>query len=102
MEVSEGVDLLSPAAGDEAAEDRCGATSPVAAGKQPVLSAQHDGPNRVLGRVVVDVQVAVVAVTRQRRPVVQRVADGLADRALGQDRNLLLLKPLLDLFKTRL
>ena len=67
-EVRQWVELLSPTTGDEAAEDGCGATTLIAAGRQPVLAAQLCGPNRVLGWVVVDGQVTLIASSRFHRP----------------------------------
>jgi hypothetical protein len=40
--------------------------------KRPVVSSDRPAPQRTLGAVIVDLQIAVTAVTRERRPVLQR------------------------------
>ena len=58
-----------------------------------IIATDGDRLHRPLRRVVVDLQEALLRVPHQRRPVVQRVADRLADRALGQHLRSLRLQP---------
>ena len=76
---------MALAGGNQAEEDRGGAAAVVAPGEEPILPAHCDPPQRVLGGVVVDGQFAVGGVHAQGFPLVQRVRDGLAHGALGQD-----------------
>jgi hypothetical protein len=53
-----------------------------APGKEPIFAAEYDWPQRLLSPVVVDLEPAVLGVTRQGDPVAPRVADGRTERAL--------------------
>lgn len=79
-QVSERIDVESFTRGDEAGQDRCRPSTVVASKKHPVLASDRDSTQAALGTVVVNLQVAVFAVTDQRFPVRQRVGDGLAPR----------------------
>jgi len=61
----EAVELGRP---DQRVEHRGPVASGIAAGEQPVLAAQRDGPDRILGGVVGDLQSAVIDVSRQSIP----------------------------------
>lgn len=54
-----------------------------AAKKQPVFSARRDSFHFAFDRVVVDGESIVVDEAAKLRPLVQRVADGLADQGHG-------------------
>ena len=71
-------------AADEGVEDGEAAGAVVAAGEEPVLAADGHGAQRALGVVVVDALGAVVDKDGQRRPLPQRIGDGLAERGLGR------------------
>ena len=49
-------------------EDRGSVTAGIAASEEPVLAAQGDGPDRILGGVVGDFQPPIVHIGRQRIP----------------------------------
>src|SRR5258708_4698525 len=70
----------------------------VTAEEGPVVPAHCEAPQRTFGRIVVYRQVAVCAVTSQRRPVLQRVSDSLSGLALRQHlfahRQQILMQPL--------
>ena len=46
--------------------------------EQPILAPDHEGPDRALGRIVVDRQVIGFGVAQQLAPVAGQVADGFA------------------------
>jgi len=84
-QVGEGVEAVAPGAGNEAEVDGGGVSTAVGAEEQPVLAAQGDGAHGLFGRVVVDVEAGVGGVAAKGIPVAQRVVDGAAHGALGQD-----------------
>ena len=66
------------------------------ASKKSVLAADGDGPDSVLGRVVVDRVAAVVGDARERVPSLLRVADGTSQAGVAQDLGLQLVEPALE------
>jgi len=70
--------------GDEGVEDGGRVPAVVGAAEEPVLSAESGAAQSVLGRIIVDGQVAVGRVSAKGLPLIERVGDGLAHRALGQ------------------
>ena len=73
---------------DQAHDDGGTLSSTERSGKEPVRAPEGDGSDPVLEPVVVDRQIAIVQVTRQRCPAAQAVVDrlcsGRAFRAPGQ------------------
>src|SRR5665213_4363663 len=61
---------------NEAAEIRRDPAAVVAAEENPVVTTHCKAPQRSLGTVVVDQQIAVETVSRQRRSVLQRIGNG--------------------------
>jgi len=53
--------------------------------EQPVLSSDHEGPDRTLGGIVIDRQVAFLYVPFQFVPIACQVADGFAESVLSSD-----------------
>ena len=49
-------------------------------GKEPVLSAHHEGLDAALGAVVAQLQTAILQIPCQVRPLLQQVVDGPAQR----------------------
>src|SRR5437588_1025779 len=80
--------MAALAAGDETPQDRRRLTPVVAAEKRPVAAANRDVAVGTLGGSVVDFQFAVFQKTRQRFPLIQRIADRRAGRSLGQNLRL--------------
>src|ERR1700722_4241026 len=77
VEPGEGVYFYQLAGGHETAQNRRGASAAVAAKKRPVVAAHGPAAQGALGSVVVDGQIRMVAVTRQRDPVLQNIVDRL-------------------------
>ena len=74
-QVSFGIEVIEFGAADQAV-DCCGSLSAgIGAGEKVVLSTYRDRTQSPLGRVIVDLQVTIVAVTRQGIPQPQRIAD---------------------------
>lgn len=103
--VGQWFNLVPLAGGDEVEEYRGSDAAVVGAAEEPVLVADGDAPQGVLGGVVVNRQIAVAGVHVVGVPLIQRVGDGLAHRALGQDRSatlgLLDVQPGFGLFEPR-
>ena len=51
-------------------------------GKQPVLSAHHEGLDAALGAVVAQLQTAILQIPCQVRPLLQQVVEGPAQRVI--------------------
>ena len=68
---------------NETAQHGRGPAAIVAAKECPVVTPHCKAPQRSLGCIVIDQQVAVGTVPRQRRPVLQRVGDGRSGVAAG-------------------
>jgi len=101
-EVGPRIDPMLLAGRHEAVEDR-GARAPrVAATEEPVLPAGDHATERPFGHVVIDGQVAVLDIPRERRPLGAGVADRLPDRALREHEVGLLVEPRLDALEDRL
>ena len=83
-EPGERINAEKLAGSDKAAEHGCGLTSVIATEEGPVVAADGNAAQSPLGGVVVDGQIAVVAIARQRRPVLERVSQRLASLAFGQ------------------
>jgi hypothetical protein len=82
------------ARGHEAVENRGAAAPGIAPTERPVVPAGDDLSEGALGDIVVDHQIAVHGIARERRPLRPRLADGLADRAVRQDDVGLCIQPL--------
>ena len=80
----EGVYLLFPAHGEERIDRRRPLRRIVRAGKQIILPAQRQRPNRILDQVVVDLQAAVIQRGAQLIPTVQALMHRFADWTLRQ------------------
>src|SRR5665213_3345950 len=72
-EPGKGIDLRQFAGGDKAAQDRRGPASVVAPEESPVVPPDREAAQRALSAVVIDGQIAVAAIARQRRPVLQSI-----------------------------
>lgn len=72
------------------------AGAPVAGCKQPVLPPQREGPDCILGQVVVRPEAAVFEVTVKSLPLVQGIVDGLSKRLGGKGLDLELSESLED------
>lgn len=79
------VEVVAAGAGDDRVDDGGCSAAAGAAEKHPILTARRDGFHFAFDGVVVDGQAAVVNEPAQLRPLVQDVADGLADFRLRQD-----------------
>ncbi len=66
-----------------------------------IIPSKRDTAQRALGRVVVDLQRAVVAVTRERRPAGEHIADRLAQCRLLRDLHQGLFEPCVQRFEQR-
>ena len=88
-----GLEAVEFGGADQRVEDRGSVTAGIAAGEEPVLSAQGYGPDGVLGGVVGDLQPAVVDIGRQRIPARSRIADGTGEFALARQQLQLLVEP---------
>lgn len=82
FQVQPRVDAEALASDREAGQHRRSLAAGFAAPKEPVLAAHGCAAQRVLRRVVVDAQIAVGDIDVERRPLVQRVTDRLAQRTL--------------------
>ena len=56
-------------------------------GKQPVLSAHHEGLDAALGTIVAQLQTAILQIPCQIRPLLQQVIDGLSQRGFRRSSN---------------
>jgi hypothetical protein len=83
-------------------EHRTGLGTARAATEQPGLAPDGKRPDRVLGQVVVELEVAVLQERDQDRPLLAGVLDRLAEQALGQYLAGLVVEPGLDLIQDRL
>jgi len=63
-EVGKGIEAEALAGGDQTGQDGGGLSPVVAAIKHPILTAHGDSTQTALGAVVVDLQIAVLAVAR--------------------------------------
>src|ERR1700684_1039665 len=78
------IDLHQFAACDEAAQNRRGPATVIAPEESPVVPSDREATQRPLGTVVVDGEIAVAAITCERRPVLQRIGNRLSRLALRQ------------------
>ncbi len=74
-------------------------TRRLAADEEPVLAADDYLTHSSLGRVVVDREIAVVEITIQRGPLIQRVRRGFARQTLGKKH--FSIEPLLQIIQQR-
>lgn len=79
---SERVDAAQFAGFNQAIDGGGAGTSGIGTGKQPILSAQADAPQRVFGAVVVDLQPTVVREAGECGLVSERVTERLGEPAL--------------------
>jgi len=84
LEPGEWVHLRQFARGNETPQHRHRLAATIAAHEGPVAPAHRDAAQAPLGVIVVDGQVAIFQVARQRLPVLQRIGDRLAGFALRQ------------------
>src|SRR5665213_3915753 len=75
VEPGKWIDLRQFAGCDEAAQDRRRFPSVIASEESPVVASDREAPQRPLGPVVVDRQIAVATIARERRPVFQRISN---------------------------
>src|SRR5690242_348088 len=73
LQPGEGIDRDPLARCDEASEHRRRPATSVAAEKRPVVATDCDPPDRTLGGVVVNLEIAVLAVTGECGPILQGV-----------------------------
>src|SRR5690242_12521390 len=81
-QVGGGLELVELAAREQRDEGRVHLAAVVAPQEQPVLSSDGFAAQLALAEIVVDRQATVLEETRERRPLVARVADGLRRRGL--------------------
>lgn len=62
------IDTMALGGSDEGAKDRGSLAATFIAREEPILPADHHATERVLGGVVVDVQIGIFDVACQRRP----------------------------------
>ena len=77
-----GIDAVELGGADQRVDRRGALAAGVGAGEQLVLPSERDRAQGSLGGVVVDLDAAVVAVARQRRPARQRIADRAGELGL--------------------
>lgn len=82
-EIGEGIDAVQLACIDQAVDDGGALTSVVGTGEQPVLAAEGDTPERILGAVIVDLQAVILSIAGQRHPVAQGIAESLGEPPFG-------------------
>ena len=72
-----GADVMAvePGRVDQAHDGRSPLASAQAAGEQPVVAADGNRPDLVLGPVVVDRQMAIIEIARERSPTAKAVID---------------------------
>ena len=80
-------------AGDDAQQDDGAVTDRFTSDEQPVVSANRRKLDHAFSEVVIDFQSSVFCIATQSLPLIQRVREGLADRAIGKDIVLFLLQP---------
>jgi hypothetical protein len=85
LQVGERIAPEPLAAADEAIQDRRRPAAPVTPDEEEVLPTEGLSPQRPLGEVVVDAQLAVAGVRLVIPPLRLGVGDGLAERALFLD-----------------
>src|ERR1043166_3598735 len=81
----ERIDFDELAGGDEASKYCRWLTAIVTAEESPVAPPDSDAADRTFGGIIVDRKIAVIAIARQRLPVLQRVCHCLSGVAFGQD-----------------
>src|ERR1022692_2718264 len=84
VEPGKRIDLRQFAGCDKAAQNRRRPASVIAAEERPVIPSDRKAPQRPLGAVIVDGEIAVAAITRERRPVLERISNRLSRLALRQ------------------
>src|SRR5262249_40392682 len=72
-EPTEGIDSNAVTGSHETPQHRGGLAAFIAAKEYPVVSADGHAADRALGGVVVDLEISVLAVAGQRRPVLQAI-----------------------------
>ena len=66
-----------------------------------IVPAHRDTTQGALAGIIINAQASITGVHHQRRPLVQRIANGLGDGTSGQDLCLLLDEPQADLLQDR-
>jgi len=92
-EVRKHIKLVTLGAHDHRVHDRRALAALVGSGKQPVLAANSDGPERSLCHVVVNGKPAMLDIAIERIPLRLGVVDGLSGWGLWQCNPLTLLEP---------
>ncbi len=87
------LDAVEPCRSDQGVERRRSDASGIAAGKEPVFSAQGHRPDLVFSGVVADLELAVIEVARQRSPRRAGIADGASRIAFAGDHRRLRIEP---------
>src|SRR5436309_15000842 len=85
LEIGERRDVDQVAALDERVQQRRAASPFKAASKEPVLPADRDESELILGAVVVDGHAAILDEALERCPLIGLVSDGVAERRFWQD-----------------
>lgn len=89
-EIGLGIKAIEPGGPDQGVDDGGALAALVGTGEEPVLAADGERPDRALGGVVVDLQIAAVGIAGERGPARQAVADRPGEftlaRQLGQGR----------------
>ena len=75
FEVSEGIVAIELGGLDQAHDGGGTFSGAQAAGKEPVLAAERDGPDTILDPVVIDGHLPVVQVMDKRRPPLEAIVD---------------------------
>jgi len=78
-QIDERIDVEELAGGEEAGQDGGRPASGVAAEEDPVLATHSHPSQAALGPVVVDLQVTVLGVAEERRPVAEGIGNGFAN-----------------------
>src|SRR3954466_7571046 len=78
----------------EGIQDGCRPAATVTPQERPVAASESLGTQHPFGEVVVDAQLPMLGIARERRPVRLSITDRLTDRALGQREAALLGQPL--------
>lgn len=85
LEIGKRFDTVQLGGRHQRVDQRRAAGAVMRAREKIILSPQRHRPDRVFDQIIVDLQTPVGEIFFQLRPLPQHVADGFADRALGQD-----------------
>src|SRR3546814_12642019 len=93
LDVGDGIDAVQLAGGDDGGEERPVLCADLVTGEQGVLARQGDGTDRVLDRIGVEFEAAVLEEPGEARPVAEGIADVAGEGCAGRDRRQLRLEP---------